>query len=157
MKEIKLEAKKWRKRLEAAAYTLDLPSNPRREALAALDALGPAAANALPALESLLHEDPPDTQALYIAARIGPAGVPLLTNSLTNKNKLVRIQAQICLDMMSSHSVVLYPLISTGPNEPSFESRWCSFMSLTLKATVKEYQATHPSRETTNDLNEVHD
>ncbi len=157
LKEIELDAKKWRKRQEAAASTIDLPPNPRREALAALDALGPAAANAIPALQNLLHEDPPDTQALYIAARIGPAGVPLLTNSLTNKNKLVRIQAQICLDMMSSHSVVLYPLISTGPDAPSFESRWFSFMVLTLKATVKEYQVTHPSEETTNSLNEAHD
>jgi hypothetical protein len=157
LKVIELDAKKWRERQEIAAYTIDLPANPRREAMAALDALGPAAVGALPTLEKLLSRDPPDTQALYIAARIGPAGVPLLTNSLTNNNKLVRIQAQICLDMMASHSVVLYPLISTGPDAPSFESRWCSFMSLILKASVKEYQAAHPSEETTNSLNEVHD
>jgi hypothetical protein len=155
LKEIKLEAKKWRKRQEAAAYTIDLPPNPRREVLAALDALGPAAAGALRVLQKLLERDPPDMQALYIAARIGPAGVPLLTNSLTNKNKLVRIQAQICLDMISSHSIVLYPSISTGPDAPSFESRWCRVMLLTLKVAAKEYQANHPSYETTNGLNQV--
>jgi hypothetical protein len=155
LKEFKLTVQKWQERQAAAAFAIDLPPNPRREAFDALDALGPAAVNALPALERLINDNPPDTQALYIAARIGPASVPLLTDSLTNKHNLVRIQARICLDMMSSHSVVLYPLISTGSNARSFESRWCSFMSLTLKATFKEYQATHPSDETTNDLNQV--
>lgn len=155
LREIELDAKKWRKRQEAAAYPIGLPPNPRREALAALDVLGPAGAGALPVLGKLLEWDPPDTQALYIAARIGPAGVPLLTNSLTDNNKLVRIQAQICLDMMASHSVVLYPLISTGPNAPSFESRWCRVMEITLQAAVKEYQANHPSDETTKDSNKA--
>jgi hypothetical protein len=155
LKEMKLEAKKWQERQAAAAFRIDLPPNPRREALAALDALGPAAVNALPVLERLLNDEPPDTQALYIAARIGPAGVPLLTNSLTNKNKLVRMQAQICLNMMTSHSVVLYPLISTGPDAPSFENRWCRVMESTLKVAAKEYEANHPSDETTNDLDQV--
>jgi hypothetical protein len=153
LKEIKLESKKWQEHLQVAAFRPDLPPNPRREALAALDALGPSAVSALPALEKLLYEDPPDTQVLYIAARIGPAGVPLLTRSLTNESKLVRIQAQVCLDMMSSHSVVLYPLIPSGSDAPSFESRWCRVNLLTIKAAAKEYQANHPNDEATNDLN----
>jgi hypothetical protein len=147
LEETKLKMKKWHKQLETAVFRPDLPPDSRREAFDALDALGPAAAGALPALERLLNDDPPDTQALYIAARIGPLGVPLLTNSLTNKNKLVRLQAQICLDMMNSHSVVLYPLISTSPDARSFESRWCSVNLLTIKATFKEYQASQSKRQ----------
>jgi hypothetical protein len=155
MNELKLKIKKWQERQATAVYNVDPPPNPRREALAALDALGPEAVGALPVLERMLNDDPPDTQALYIAARIGPAGVPLLTNALTNKNKLVRVQAQICLDMMTSHSIVLYPLISTGPDAPSFESRWCRVVLLTTKAAFTEYQANHPSDEAINDLNQV--
>ena len=48
---------------------------------------------------------PPDAQALYIAARIGPAGVPLLTkNFASNKNKLgadIRHRSASVADPMS--------------------------------------------------------
>ncbi|MEI9863540.1 MAG: hypothetical protein WDN00_03090 [Limisphaerales bacterium] len=151
LKETNLQMKKWQERRASAVFLPVQPPNPRREALAALDALGPAAVGALPVLEKWLNHDPPDTQVLYIAARIGPAGVPLLTNSLISENKLVRLQAQICLDMMNSHSVILYPLISTGPDAPSFESRWCRVILLTTQAAAKEYQANHPNGETTDD------
>jgi hypothetical protein len=68
LKEMKLEAKKWQER-QAAAFRIDLPPNPRREALAALDALGPAAVNALPVLERLLNDEPPRyTGSLYCSA-----------------------------------------------------------------------------------------
>ena len=123
MERFKLEAKKWRDRQESAAYQVPRPQCPRDEALAAVDALGPVAVEALPALENLLHEDPPDPRALYVAARLGPAGMPLLTTCLTNTNKLLRLEARVCLDMMSSHSELLYPKIPVGPDAPSFNRR----------------------------------
>lgn len=144
LKQFNLEMKKWRYKQESAVYSVARPANPRHEALAALDALGSAAADALPALEKLLHDDPPDPRALYVAARIGPAGVPLLTKSLTNEVKVVRLSAQVCLDMMSSCSEVLYPKIPVGPDAPSFERRIVEFNLKVMKAAALEYGKEHP-------------
>lgn len=155
LKQTKIEQQKWRDRQANAVFTVDRPADPRREALAALDALGSAAADALPALEKLLHDDPPDTQALYVAARIGPAGGPLLTKSLTSENKLVRLQAQICLDMMSSRSEVLYPKIPVGPDAPSFDRRICEFNLKAIQGAFKEYKANHPEMELPNESNQT--
>jgi len=124
------------------------PPNPRRQAMAGLDALGPAAKDALPALEKLLNENPPDPQALYIVARIGPAGVPLLTKSLTNsisqEAKLLRLQARICLDMMKSHSETLYPKSESNPDDACFERRICAFNVMAMQAAFQEYRSQHP-------------
>lgn len=155
LKQSKIEQKKWRDRQATAVFTVDRPADPRREALAALDALGSAAVDALPMLEKLLQDDPPNTRALYVAARIGPASVPLLTRSLTNEVKVVRLQAQICLDMMSSHSEVLYPKIPVGPDAPSFDRRICEFNLKTVQAAVKEYKANHSEMELPNDVNQT--
>ena len=74
---------------------------PAEQALAGLDALGSAAETALPALEEMLQENPPDPRVLYVAARIGPASIPLLSRCLTNgipdAAKLIRTEAKICL------------------------------------------------------------
>lgn len=153
LKQTKIEQKKWRDRQATALFAVARPANPRREALAALDALGSEGVDALPALGKLLQDDPPDTQALYIAARIGPAGVPLLTKSLTSENKLVRLQAGICLEMMSSHSEVLYPKIPVGPDAPSFERRICEFNLKTVQGAMKQYIATYPETEPLIDVN----
>lgn len=155
LKQSKIEMQKWRKRQSSAVFAVDWPPYPRYEALAGLDALGSAAVDALPALEKLLHDDPPDTQALYVAARIGPAGVPLLTKSLTSENKLVRLQAQVCLDMMRSHSEVLYPKIPVGPDAPSFIHRICEFNFKTMQGAAKVYEANYPKMELPNDLNQT--
>src|ERR1022692_539786 len=83
-------------------------SDPRHQAMARLDALGPAAKDALPALEKLLREKPPDTRALYVVARIGPAGLPVLTKAMTNKVNVLRVEARVCLEMIKTHSEALY-------------------------------------------------
>ncbi len=155
LEQTRVEMQKWRDRQERGVFNADRPAIPEREALAALDALGPEAVDALPALEKLLQHDPPDYQALYLAARIGPAGVPLLTKSLTNENKAVRLGAQVCLDMMNSGSEVLYPKIPVGPNASSFESRICAFNSKVLHAAAKEYIKNHPESDLPNDLNQT--
>jgi len=144
LKQFKLEMQKWQDKQEVAVCSAARPANPRQEALAALDALGSVSADALPALEKLLHDDPPDPRALYVAARIGPAGVPLLTESLTNEVKVVRLSAQVCLDMMSSHSKVLYPKIPVGLDAPSFDRRIVEFNLKTLQAAALEYGKEHP-------------
>ncbi len=145
MEQYKLDVKKWRDRQQNAIYDVPHPSCPRSEALAALDALAPvAAAEALPALEKLLHEDPPDHRALYVAARLGSAGMPLLTTYLTNSSKFLRLGAGVCLDLMNSHSEVLYPMIPVGPDAPSFQRRICEFNLKMTGAAVQVYRAEHP-------------
>jgi len=155
LKQTKMEQQKWHDRQATAVFTVDFPPNPRREALAALDALGSAAEGALPALEKLLHEDPPDLQALYAAARIGPSGVPLLTKFLTSTNKVLRMQSQICLDMMNSRSEVLYPKIPVGPDAPSFEKRICELNLKMMQAAFKEYARNHPDIDLPSDVNQT--
>jgi hypothetical protein len=124
------------------------PADPRRQALAGLDALGPEAKDALPALEKLLNEDPPDPRALYVIARIGQAGLPLLTQSLTNsfskEAKLLRLQARACLDMMKSNSETLYPKVEFGPDCSNFDRRICAFNTKVLAAAFQDYRAQHP-------------
>jgi len=144
MEQCKLDAKKWQDRQKNAIYDVPRPPCPRREALAALDALASVAADALPALEKLLHEDPPDPAALYIATRIGPAGVPLLTTCLTNSSKFLRLEAGVCLDLMNSHSEVLYPQIQVGPDAPGFSRRFCEFNLKMAQAAAQVYRAEHP-------------
>lgn len=52
--------------------------NARLQALAALDALGPDAKEALPELEKLLEQNPAEIDILFAVARMGDAGVPFL-------------------------------------------------------------------------------
>jgi len=143
-KRYQIELQKWRDKQSANESPSDRPANPRCEAMAGLDALGSLASNALPALEKLLRQDPPDLNALYVVARIGPAGVPLLTKSLTNEVKAVRLSAHVCLDMMSSHSETLYPQIPVDPDAPSFDRRITEFNVKVLQAAVTEYGKEHP-------------
>ena len=155
LKQSMREAEKWRRRNNSAVFNVPRPLNPRHEALAGLDALGSEAATALPALEKLLREDPPDPQALYVAARMGPASVPLLTRSLASKEKLIRMEAQLCLEMLNSRSELLYPKIPVGPDAPSLDRRLCEFNLKMLQAAVKEYNASHPEMELPNDVNQT--
>lgn len=148
-KQFNLAMQKWR-RQQTAGYSIPRPPDPRFEAFAGLDALGSEGAAALPALEKLLHEDPPDPRAIYIAARMGPASLPLLTRSLTSKEKLVRLEAQICLEMLNSHSELLYPRIPTGPDTPSLNRRLCEFNLKVLQGALKEYKANHPEMDLPN-------
>jgi hypothetical protein len=121
-------------------------SDPRREALASLDALGPQAKEALPALEKLLRERPPDPCAVYVAARIGSAALPLLTRALTNDAQVVRLQARLCLDMMKAHDELLCPKIASGPEASSFERRCCELNLRTLQRAFRQYRAQHPEK-----------
>lgn len=155
LKQSKIEQKKWRDRQATAVFSVVRPPDPRHEALAGLDALGSAAVDALPALEKLLHENPPDPQALYVAARIGPASIPILTAALTNEEKLVRLEAQLCLEMLNSRSELLYPRIPVGPEAPSFNLRICEFNVRILQSSFKEYQARHPEMNLPNDVNQT--
>ena len=155
LKQSKLEADQWRMKNHNAVFDVPRPPNPRHEALAGLDALGSEAAAALSALEKLLHENPPDPQALYIAARTGSASLPLLTRSLASKEKLIRMEAQLCLDMLNSRSELLYPKIPVGPDAPSLDRRLCEFNLKMLQAAVKEYNASHPEMELPNDVNQT--
>ena len=128
----------------SAGRPLDL----RLEGLAALDALGPAARGALPELERMLEEHPPDPRALYLVARIGDAGVPLLERSLTNtassESKLLRLEARCCLELIRTRSPVLYPDLESGPDAAHFQRRLCEFNLKVLNAAAKDYQIEHP-------------
>ena len=129
---------------------LPRPRNVRSQTLAALDVLGPKAKDALPALEALLKKNPPDPRALFVVARIGEAGVPLLERSLTNTTsseaRLLRLQARCCLDMMASNSPVLYPPDS-DPEAQYLQRRLTKFDEMVSRAALQEYQAKHPEVE----------
>jgi len=122
---------------------IPLPHDPRHQALAAIDALAPAASGALPTLEGLLHENPPDTRALCVIARIGSAGVPVLLRALTNEQALVQISARVCLDMYNtSRPDILLP--EPGSMEPNFDSRVVRLNGRVLAAAFQEYKRKHP-------------
>jgi hypothetical protein len=145
LKKFKHEAQEWRSKYSPRENSSNRPIDPRHAAFAGLDALGSAAPNALPTLEKLLYENPPDPRALYVVARIGSAGVPMLTRSLTNEVRLVRLQARVCLDMMSSHSELLYPRIPVGPDTPSFDRRYVEFNLKVMHVAFQEYKKEHPN------------
>jgi hypothetical protein len=117
------------------------PRDERGEALAALDALGPSARAAVPALERLLDEKPPDHRALLVLARIGPEAIPALTGALTNDVKVIRFGARSCLEMINSHSEILFP---QTPHDAEFMRRTCQFNQTILQAAFKEYRSQHP-------------
>jgi hypothetical protein len=120
--------------------TVPFPRSPRREALTGLDALGPAAKEAAPFLENLLRENPPDTRAALVLARLGSSGVPALTRALTNDQKAVRFGARVCLDMIDSHSKALFP---TAPHNAGFDERISLFNLEVVKAALAEYKKEH--------------
>ena len=126
--------------------TFSLPPNytsPRQQAFAAMDALGPAAKDALPALEKLLHEHPPDPHSTYIIARIGAAGLPLLHQALTNDERLIRMEARLCLDALNSGSKSsLFP--PPGRDADGFSRRICELNMSMLQASFAEYRNRHP-------------
>jgi hypothetical protein len=118
-------------------------SRPRVQAFAALDALGPAGKGALPALEQLLHESPPDPDALYIVARMGEAGDPVLRQALTNEEKVIRWEAALCLTMREGAS-------SSGDGA-DLNRRLCEFHLKIMKASFEEYVKLHPKAVSTRD------
>ena len=113
----------------------------RHEALAALDALGPDAGAAVPALEKLLGEKPPDHRALIVLARIGPDAIPALSRALTNQHSAVRFGARLCVDLMQSNSPIVSP---RTPTEAEFRHRGVQFNHLLIGAAFQEYKAQHP-------------
>ncbi|MDB6022359.1 MAG: lyase domain protein repeat-containing protein [Pedosphaera sp.] len=120
---------------------LPYPADERAEALAALDALGPVAKDAVSALEALLHQNPPDHRAIMVLGRLGPDAKPALTSALTNEFKMIRMSARVCLDALQSHSEVLFP---KTPADGEFFRWTCRFNSSMLQASFKEYRAQHP-------------
>lgn len=126
----------WQSLVKVRAWNHD-----RHEALAALDALGPDAKAAVPVLERLLSEKPPDQRALIVLARIGPDAIPALSRALTNDQRVVRFGARLCLDMMQSNSPIVSP---ATPNEAEFMRRGVYFNNLLLRAAWEEYRAQHP-------------
>ena len=121
------------------------PYDDRMEALAALDALRENAADAIPALQRLMAENPPDPRALYVIARTGKAGLPVLRRALTSPEKILRLESKICLDMIETHSGVLYADIELGSGAATFQQRICLFNAETLRAAAQEYRDEHPN------------
>ena len=123
-------------------FPLPQPTSPRHQALAAIDTLGPSAESALPALEKLLHEKPPDPRVPYIFARIGPTGVPFLNQALTNNERAIRMGARLCLDALKSPSDPLFA--SPGPSASGYDRRTCEFNLRMVNAAFREYRSQHP-------------
>jgi hypothetical protein len=72
----------------------------RYQAVLALDALGPAGKDALPALEKMLFGNPHRFEAAFVIAEIGPEAVPSLTKGLTNESVAIRSHCRTGLDLV---------------------------------------------------------
>jgi hypothetical protein len=117
----------------------------RMEALAALDALREDAADAIPALQRLMAENPPDPRAPYVIARTGKAGLPVLRGALTSQERILRLESKVCLEMIETHSGGLYADIELGSEAATFQQRICLFNAETLRAAAQEYRDQHPN------------
>lgn len=145
-----IQEPQWKQKLRALLSkqsflktNLPRPTSDRTEALAALDALGPAAKDAVPAVEALLHENPPDPRAPLVLARLGPNAIPALTRALTNDEKAIRFGARACLDMLQTHSEILFPKTA---QDAEFMRRTCEYNLKVLNAAFRDYKATHPEQ-----------
>lgn len=116
------------------------PPDHRSRALAALAALGTQAKEAVPTLEGLLRESPPDHRALLVLAGIGPEARPVLQRALTHKENSIRLGAQVSLQMQPTISR------SQSGEDSEFMRRTCEFNAQVLRAALKDYQARHPEQ-----------
>ena len=142
------EEPRWRQQLRALLskqsffkITIPRPSDTHIEALAALDALGPMARDAVPVLENLLNDKPPDHRALMVLARIGQEALPTLRRALTNDEKAIRLGARVCLSAQQGHSEFLFP---KSVEDAEFMRRNCEFNAYVLRASFEEYRSQHP-------------
>ena len=140
----------WRQRLRAllsrqsfVEVNILRQTDLRVGALAALDALGPAAKDAMPVLEELLNEKPPDHRALIVLAGIGRDAIPTLTRALTNDQKVIRQGARVCLNMRQTRSAFLSPKTA---EDAEFMRRTCKFNASILRAVFEDYRAQHPEQ-----------
>jgi hypothetical protein len=134
----RLSVVEWVNSHVGARITATRRSDPRRLALAGLDALGPAGKDALPALARLLGDNPPDPRAVYVGARMGPAGLAFVSSALTNGERAVRLQARICLELVRTNAALM------GLEAGSFESRCTRMNHLVLAAALEENRAGRP-------------
>lgn len=118
------------------------PPDYRSRALAALAALGPKAKYAVPALEGLLQETPPDHRALVVLGEIGPEAIPTLSRALTNGEKAVRLGARVCLNRLQTQSAAR---LQSG-EDSEFMRKTCEFNLQVLRAALTDYQAQHPEQ-----------
>lgn len=123
--------------------TIPRPPDTRIEALAALDALGPNAGGAVPALEDLLHDNPPEHRALLVLAGIGPEAIPALTRALTNNERAIQLGARVCLNARETRSSFLFP---KSAEDAEFMRKSCAFNATVLRAAFEEYRAQHPEQ-----------
>jgi hypothetical protein len=122
-------------------FSVSYPRLPREEALGALYALGEPATNAIPALEQLLSERPPDHRALLVLARMGRPAEAALTAALTNGEPLIRNGAEVSLHLMRTRSEILFP---NAPRAYQFESAQCRFNLLMISPVFAQYKKFHP-------------
>ncbi len=120
------------------------PPSPRWEGFCGLDALGVLAMPALPDLQKLLEEKPPDPAVLYLVLRTGPPGILLLNVCFTSNSPELRLEAKVLRDMLIENSEVLYPSNPEAPDAPSFRRRMSELKLKLTSAAFLEYSRTHP-------------
>lgn len=148
----KLELQALLNKQSLVKFDIGRPANRRSQALAALDALGPEAKAGVPALEELLHENPPDHRAVLVIARLGPDAAPALTRALTNDQKVIRLGARACLEMLQKRSETLFPKTA---QDAEFMRRTCEYNSKVLRMAFEEYKAQHPEQALPSGLNAI--
>jgi hypothetical protein len=136
--------KKWQETQTNSAPPGVPPPSPRWAGFCGLDALGVLAMPALPDLQKLLEEKPPDPAVLYLALRTGPAGILLLNVCFTSNRPELRLEAKVLRDMLTENSEVLYPSNPEAPDAPSFRRRMSELKLKLTSAAALEYSQTHP-------------
>jgi hypothetical protein len=121
--------KKWQETQTNSGRPGVPPPSPRWEGFCGLDALGVLAMPALPDLQKLLEEKPPD---------------PALNVCFTSNSPELRLEAKVLRDMLIENSEVLYPSNPEAPDAPSFRHRMSELKLKLTSAALLEKSETHP-------------
>lgn len=95
----------------------------RRAALNGVYVLGPEAKATLPAISKVLEEGVEDWQAVLAIWRIGPEGIPILIEALTNRSASVRRSAAGLLTHFREHGDIIIPALIARLDDPAPDFR----------------------------------
>jgi hypothetical protein len=109
------------------------PDDQFADAIAAgsLGQLGPDAAPAMPALRAALFDrQPPNIGAIFVLAKLGEPGVPVLAEALTHPDPSVREWAASCLGEMDKVAVATLPALRVAGRDRSERVRRAATIAL---------------------------
>jgi hypothetical protein len=113
----------------------------RYQSLAALDALAPDSAEAIPLLKKYWQAAPEKNDILVVLGRTGQKAVPHLERFLTHTNQTIASSARVCLNLMHSKSFVVAP---ADPEDFNLSKRIYVMNAKVMMEKVQPYLFLHP-------------